>query len=200
VQAAAVTVQSAARAMAARRELSLRRQARAATRIQVAACSGQRSTSLLMSAGSNFPMCWKKKGAMACAPGDVELPDDEESRLDLPVLLEAEHCEEAASEAQTGPARPLVGDLYCSRLSCVRCLTCERNNVQANLQRLHEMVDVLQQAVGDAEARAIAAKKAIAEAPPVIKETVVTVEDTEKVNSLHAEVARLKVCHSHQPH
>jgi myosin-5 len=62
----------------------------------------------------------------------------------------------------------------------------------ANLQRLHEMVDVLQQAVGDAEARAIAAKKAIAEAPPVIKETVVTVEDTEKVNSLHAEVARLK--------
>jgi hypothetical protein len=61
VQAAAVTVQSAARAMAARRELSLRRQARAATRIQVAAFSGQRSTSLLMSAGSNFPMCWKKK-------------------------------------------------------------------------------------------------------------------------------------------
>jgi hypothetical protein len=88
--------------------------------------------------------------------------------------------------------------------SCVRCLTCERNNVQANLQRLHEMVDVLQQAVGDAEARAIAereaAKKAIAEAPPVIKQTVVTVEDTEKVNSLHAEVARLKVCHSHQSH
>ncbi|GJN13296.1 hypothetical protein PR202_ga31651 [Eleusine coracana subsp. coracana] len=69
-------------------------------------------------------------------------------------------------------------------------------HIQANLQRLHEMVDVLQQAVDDAEARAIAereaAKKAVAEAPPVIKETVVTVEDTEKVNSLHAEVARLK--------
>lgn len=66
------------------------------------------------------------------------------------------------------------------------------------------MVDVLQQAVDDAEARAIAereaAKKAIAEAPPVMKETVVMVEDTEKVNSLHAEVGRLKVCHPHQLH
>jgi len=64
--------------------------------------------------------------------------------------------------------------------------------------RLREMVDVLQQAVNDAETRALnereAAKKAIAEseAAPVIKETVVMVEDTEKVNSLNAEVDRLK--------
>jgi hypothetical protein len=41
LQAAAVTVQSAVRAMAARRELSLRRQTRAATRIQVE-CTDQR--------------------------------------------------------------------------------------------------------------------------------------------------------------
>nr|TKW15857.1 hypothetical protein SEVIR_5G212000v2 [Setaria viridis] len=64
--------------------------------------------------------------------------------------------------------------------------------------RLREMVDVLQQAVNDAETRAVnereAAKKAIAEleAAPLIKETVVMVEDTEKVNSLNAEVDRLK--------
>ncbi|PUZ56104.1 hypothetical protein GQ55_5G269100 [Panicum hallii var. hallii] len=64
--------------------------------------------------------------------------------------------------------------------------------------RLREMVDVLQQAVNDAETRAVnereAAKKAIAEseAARVIKETVVMVEDTEKVNSLNAEVDRLK--------
>jgi len=64
--------------------------------------------------------------------------------------------------------------------------------------RLREMVDVLQQAVNDAETRAVnereAATKAIAEseAAPVIKETVVTVEDTEKVTSLNAEVDRLK--------
>ena len=70
--------------------------------------------------------------------------------------------------------------------------------------RLREMVDVLQQAVNDAETRAVnereAAKKAIAEseAAPVIKETVVMVEDTEKVNSLNAEVDRLKVSRSHQ--
>ena len=85
-------------------------------------------------------------------------------------------------------------------------------NVQEDLERemvdemcrLREMVDVLQQAVNDAETRAVnereAAKKAIAEseAAPVIKETVVMVEDTEKVNSLNAEVDRLKVSRSHQ--
>uniref|UniRef100_J3L1D6 Dilute domain-containing protein n=2 Tax=Oryza brachyantha TaxID=4533 RepID=J3L1D6_ORYBR len=58
------------------------------------------------------------------------------------------------------------------------------------------MVDVLQQAVEDAEVRVIAerdaAKKAIAEAPPVIKEIVVQVEDTAKVDSLTTEVGRLK--------
>ncbi|RCV26581.1 hypothetical protein SETIT_5G257300v2 [Setaria italica] len=68
----------------------------------------------------------------------------------------------------------------------------------AEMCRLREMVDVLQQAVNDAETRAVnereAARKAIAEleAAPLIKETVVMVEDTEKVNSLNAEVDRLK--------
>ncbi|CAM0881486.1 unnamed protein product [Alopecurus aequalis] len=64
------------------------------------------------------------------------------------------------------------------------------------VSRLHEMVDVLQQAVEDAEVRVIAereaATRAIADAPPVIKETVVWVEDTEKVSSWNAEVGRLK--------
>lgn len=41
-------------------------------------------------------------GAMARAQGAVELSDDEESHSDLPVCLEAKHCEEAAQEAQTG--------------------------------------------------------------------------------------------------
>lgn len=84
-------------------------------------------------------------------------------------------------------------------------------NVQEDLEwemlgemcRLREMVDVLQQAVNDAETRAInereAAKKAMAEleAAPVIKETVVMVEDTEKVNSLNKEIDQLKVSYSH---
>lgn len=39
-----------------------------------------------------------------------------------------------------------------------------------------------------------AARKAIEEAPPVIKETPVMVEDTEKINMLTAEVESLKVC------
>ena len=62
--------------------------------------------------------------------------------------------------------------------------------MQDEMCRLREMVDVLQQAVNDAETRALnereAAKKAIAES------------DTEKVTSLNAEVDRLKVSHSHR--
>ena len=42
------------------------------------------------------------KGAMARAQGAVELPGHEEGLGDLPVRLEAEHCEEAARQAQTG--------------------------------------------------------------------------------------------------
>lgn len=38
-----------------------------------------------------------------------------------------------------------------------------------------------------------AARKAIEEAPPIIKETTVLVQDTEKVESLTAEVENLKV-------
>ncbi|KAK3161116.1 hypothetical protein QOZ80_1BG0072220 [Eleusine coracana subsp. coracana] len=140
LQVAVVTVQSAVRAMAARRELSLRRQTRAATRIQAQWRALRVMWSYLMT----------KRAALICQ----------------------------FSWRQSVARKELVK----LRL--------------ANLQSLHEMVDVLQQAVDDAEARAIAereaAKKAVAEAPPVIKETVVTVEDTEKVNSLHAEVARLK--------
>lgn len=39
-----------------------------------------------------------------------------------------------------------------------------------------------------------AARKAIEEAPPVIKEMPVMVQDTEKINSLSAEVEKLRVC------
>ncbi|KAL6882096.1 hypothetical protein ACP4OV_011568 [Aristida adscensionis] len=139
VAAAAVTVQAAARAMAARRELSLRRQqATAATRIQ----AQWRAHRALWSYQTT------KRAAMTCQSAMRQTMEN----------LERERLEE--------------------------------------MSRLREMVDVLQQAVEDAEARATAereaAMKAVAEAPPVIKETVVLVEDTEKVNSLHAEVGRLK--------
>lgn len=64
--------------------------------------------------------------------------------------------------------------------------------------RLREMVDVLQQAVNDAETRAVnereAAKDAIAQLEAA------SVEDTEKVKSLSAEVDRLKVSPLHQFH
>ena len=55
----------------------------------------------------------------------------------------------------------------------------------------------MQLQVEEANARVIkereAIQKAIEEAPPVVKETPVFVEDTEKINSLMAEVESLKV-------
>uniref|UniRef100_A0A0A9CEE0 Dilute domain-containing protein n=1 Tax=Arundo donax TaxID=35708 RepID=A0A0A9CEE0_ARUDO len=138
--AAAVAVQAAVRATAARRELALRRQTRAATRIQAQWRAHRELWSYLMT----------KRAAMICQ--------------------------------------------YTWRQSTARKQLVKLR--LANLERLREMVDVLQQAVNDADTRAVnereAAKKAVAEAPPVIKETVVLVEDTQKVNSLHTEVARLK--------
>ena len=54
--------------------------------------------------------CRVEKGAMAGAQGVLGLSGDEESLSDLPVCLEAKHCEEAAQRAQTGP----VLIFYCS--------------------------------------------------------------------------------------
>ncbi|XBI24519.1 hypothetical protein VPH35_049607 [Triticum aestivum] len=146
--AAAVTVQSAFRAMAARRDLLLRRQTRAAVYIQ-AQWRARRAlwSYLAMKRASVICQCAWRQSIARRQLGKLRLANVERERLD-------EIC------------------------------------------RLHEMVDVLQQAVEDAEVRVIAereaAVKAIAEAPPVIKETVVWVEDADKVNSWNAEVDRLK--------
>ncbi|EMS64323.1 Myosin-Vb [Triticum urartu] len=157
--------------MAARRDLLLRRRTRAAVYIQV--------TNMMQSTA-------------VVVLGAVELPGHEEGLGDLPVRLEAEHCEEAARQAQTGHT---LTPLHLPLLSLEWLANVERERLD-EICRLHEMVDVLQQAVEDAEVRVIAereaAVKAIAEAPPVIKETVVWVEDADKVNSWNAEVDRLK--------
>lgn len=58
--------------------------------------------------------------------------------------------------------------------------------MQATQSKLDETTEIL------AEERE-AARKAIEEAPPVIKETTIHVQDTEKIDSLTAEVENLKV-------
>ncbi|KAG8044919.1 hypothetical protein GUJ93_ZPchr0008g13198 [Zizania palustris] len=145
---AAVTVQAAFRAMAARRELSLRRRTRAAVHIQAQWRAHMAAWDYLTT----------KRAALICQ-------------------CAWRRC----------AARIQLGKLRRARI--------EKERVE-EMCRLREMVDVLQQAVEDAEVRVIAereaAKKAIAEAPPVIKEKVVLVEDDEKVNSLTVEVGRLK--------
>uniref|UniRef100_A0ACD5VZ28 Uncharacterized protein n=1 Tax=Avena sativa TaxID=4498 RepID=A0ACD5VZ28_AVESA len=146
--AAAVTVQAACRAIAARRELSLRRQTKAAVCIQAQWRAHRELWSYLrMKRASVICQCAWRQSIARRHLSKLRLANVEKLRLD-------------------------------------------------EISRLHEMVDVLQQAVEDAEVRVItereAAVKAIAEAPPVIKETVVWVEDTEKVNLWNAEVGRLK--------
>lgn len=63
--------------------------------------------------------------------------------------------------------------------------------------KLQNTVQALQTKVDESNAELVkereAAKKAIEEAPPVIKETQVFVEDTKKVDSLTSEVENLKV-------
>ncbi|CAM0881488.1 unnamed protein product [Alopecurus aequalis] len=146
--AAAVTVQAAFRSLAARRELSIRRQTRAAVCIQAQWRAHRELWNYLtMKRASVICQCAWRQSIARRHLGTLRLANAERERLD-------------------------------------------------EVSRLHEMVDVLQQAVEDAEVRVIAereaATRAIADAPPVIKETVVWVEDTEKVSSWNAEVGRLK--------
>ena len=65
------------------------------------------------------------------------------------------------------------------------------------IAKLQETLHDMQLQVEEAKAMVVkereAARKAIEDAPPVIKETPVLVEDTEKINSLTAEVEQLKV-------
>ncbi|PWZ12131.1 Myosin-9 [Zea mays] len=148
--AAAVTVQATVRAMAAQRELSVRKQTRAATRIQAQWRAHRAVWSYLTT----------KRAAVICQRAWRQSVARKELRKLGLENLEREMLEEVC--------------------------------------RLREMVDVLQQAVNDAETRAVnereAAKDAMAqlEAASAIEETVVMIEDTEKVKSLSAEVDRLK--------
>jgi myosin V len=86
-----------------------------------------------------------------------------------------------------------------------RTYVSECSNLQTDLEetkaqeiaKLQETLHDMQLQVEEAKALVVnereAARKAIEEAPPVIKETPVLVEDTEKINSLTAEVEQLKV-------
>lgn len=65
------------------------------------------------------------------------------------------------------------------------------------MAKLHEQLRQMQMQMEEAKATVLkereAARKAIEEAPPVVKETLIHVEDTAKVNSLTTEVEQLKV-------
>lgn len=66
------------------------------------------------------------------------------------------------------------------------------------IAKLQNSLQNMQNKVEEANAMIVkereeAVQKAISEAPPVIKETQVFVEDTEQINSLNAEVDSLKV-------
>ncbi|AQK96131.1 Myosin family protein with Dil domain [Zea mays] len=143
--AAAVTVQTTVRAMAAQRELSVRKQTRAATRIQAQWRAHRAVWSYLTT----------KRAAVICQRAwrqSVARKELRKLRLCVQENLEREMLEEVC--------------------------------------RLREMVDVLQQAVNDAETRAVNEREAAKDAMAQLEAA--SVEDTEKVKSLSAEVDRLK--------
>lgn len=78
------------------------------------------------------------------------------------------------------------------------CIQTDLEEAKAQeLSKLQSSMDALQAKLDETNAVLLkereAAKKAIAEAPPVVKETEVLVQDTEKVHTLKAEVDELKV-------
>jgi myosin V len=65
------------------------------------------------------------------------------------------------------------------------------------LSKLHNSMEALQAKLDETNTMLVKereAAKIIEEAPPVVKETQVLVQDTEKLDSLTAEVQELKVC------
>lgn len=70
-------------------------------------------------------------------------------------------------------------------------------DLEEEITKLQSSLQATQNKVDETNAMLVkereAARKAIEEAPPVIKETTVLVQDTEKIDSLTAEVEHLKV-------
>ncbi|PWZ32837.1 Myosin-17 [Zea mays] len=181
LQAAAITLQTGLRAMSARKEFRFRKETKAAVHIQ-AQWRRHRDYSHyknLQGAALTYQCAWRQRLARR------ELRKLKMAARETGALKEAKDKLEKRVEELTW------------RLGLEKRLRTDLEEAKAQeIAKLQETLHDMQLQVEESKAMVVkereAARKAIEEAPPVIKETPVLVEDTEKINSLTTEVEQLK--------
>ncbi|XP_019173450.1 PREDICTED: myosin-17-like isoform X4 [Ipomoea nil] len=177
----AITLQTGMRAMVARDEFRFRKQTKASIKIQACfRCHRDYAYYKSLQRASLITQCgWRGRVA----------------RRELRKLKMASRETGALKEAKDKLEKKVEELTW--RLQFEKRLRTELEETKAQeTAKLQEALQSLQKQVEEANARVIqeqeAARKAIEEAPPVIKETPVIVQDTEKLNALIAEVENLK--------
>ncbi|GAB2293322.1 hypothetical protein Dimus_027524 [Dionaea muscipula] len=182
VQSAAVALQTGFRAMTARYEFRMRRQKKGAICIQAYWRRHQEYSyyKKLQRAATVSQCGWRSRVARR------ELRKLKMAARETGALKEAKDKLEKRVEELTW------------RLQLEKRLRSDLEEAKAlETAKLQETVTALQLELDEAKSMVIkereAARRAIEEAPPVIKETPVIIEDTEKINSLAAELERMNV-------
>ncbi|XP_016580015.1 myosin-17 isoform X1 [Capsicum annuum] len=181
LHSSAITLQTGMRAMVARNDFRYRKHTKAAIKIQAhsrghAAYSYYRS---LQRAAIITQCGWRRRVARK------ELRNLKMAARETGALKEAKDKLEKKVEELTW------------RLQFEKRLRAELEDTKAQeVAKLQEALHTMHKQVEEANAKVVqereAARRAIEEAPPVIKETPVIVHDTEKINALSAEVDNLK--------
>ncbi|CAI0419969.1 unnamed protein product [Linum tenue] len=180
-RSSAITLQTGLRAMAARNGFRFRKQTKAAITIQSHwRCYQARSYYRRLQKATIVTQCgWR------CRVARRELRNLKMAARETGALKEAKDKLEKRVEELTW------------RLQLEKRLRTDLEEAKSQeVAKLHNALNAMQSRVEEANALVVkereAARKAIQEAPPVIKETPVVVEDTEKIRSFTARVGKLE--------
>ncbi|CAL1376584.1 unnamed protein product [Linum trigynum] len=180
-RSSAITLQTGLRAMAARNGFRFRKQTKAAITIQSHwRCYQARSYYRRLQKATIVTQCgWR------CRVARRELRNLKMAARETGALKEAKDKLEKRVEELTW------------RLQLEKRLRTDLEEAKSQeVAKLHNALNAMQSRVEEANALVVkereAARKAIQEAPPVIKETPVVVEDTEKIRSFTARVEKLE--------
>ncbi|CAI0419602.1 unnamed protein product [Linum tenue] len=180
-RSSAITLQTGLRAMAARNGFRFRKQTKAAITIQSHwRCYQARSYYRRLQKATIVTQCgWR------CRVARRELRNLKMAARETGALKEAKDKLEKRVEELTW------------RLQLEKRLRTDLEEAKSQeVAKLHNALNAMQSRVEEANALVVkereAAQKAIQEAPPVIKETPVVVEDTEKIRSFTARVEKLE--------
>ncbi|CAK7356900.1 unnamed protein product [Dovyalis caffra] len=181
VKSSAITLQTGLRAMTARKEFRFRKQTKAATIIQTS------------SEGNNSFSVWLEM--QSCKKRAQNAQNGRLLTQDIVLLISAARETGALKEAKDKLEKRVEELTW--RLQLEKRLRTDLEEAKAQeVAKLQDALHGMQVQVEEVKSMAVkereAARKAIEEAPPVIKETPVMVQDTEKVNSLSAEVEKLR--------